>query len=638
MIDLEGIAHALGGASRKANGGYVARCPVHDDSTASLSIDVKDGKLVVKCFAGCNQADVVAALKSRGLWSEKERQEKTKRRIVAKYDYRNADGKLIFQVLRYELKGFSQRRPDGKGRWIYNLDDVSPVPYNLGAVSASSCVVIAEGEKDVDRLSSIQIPATCNPMGAGKWRESYNQYLAGKRVAILADNDEPGRKHALSVAQNLHGIAAMVKIINLPGLPPKGDVSDWLDKSGNDRDKLLKIISDAPEWSPEAAEQSSPPPEKPLFISAPNLLSTKISPIYLVKNLIEKRSTVMIFGPSGHGKTFVIIDLALHVAVSRHWNGKSVDGGLVFYFTGEGFAGFPRRILAAAMHCDISPSDLSYFHVSRSLIDLSETAKIIHEIETVSISAGVSPALIIIDTLARHINGDEKDAKDVDDFLGLIERLREAFCDVVVMLIHHSGHQEKDRARGSSALKAAMDCEIQCSQGLLNFTKMKDAETPKPIEFKLVPIRIGADEDENEITSCYVEYGERSAKNKEAVLTSTEKDLLGLIKETPGILSGDLRTAYFEHRKERDPETKYATAKKAFLRALDGLISKGQIFMDGFSVMPGQGQNRDIAGTCPEGEVGHMGHTPLGVSQCPAPLSRSEIEDLNLSLEVANEG
>lgn len=155
---------------------------------------------------------------------------KKPRRIVATYDYTDEAGKLLFQAVRFEPKGFSQRRPDGRGGWIWNLQGVRLVPYRLPELVAAGAdhVFIPEGEKDVDNLCRLGLVATCNPMGAGKWNDSFNKYLKGKRVTLLPDNDQAGRDHALDVARRLYGIAARVEIVELPGLPPKGDVSDFL--------------------------------------------------------------------------------------------------------------------------------------------------------------------------------------------------------------------------------------------------------------------------------------------------------------------------------------------------------------------------------------------------------------------------
>ena len=122
------------------------------------------------------------------------------RRIVETYDYVDESGKLLFQVVRYEPKDFRQRRPDpdNAGQWLWNLDGVKRVPYRLPELQKASMqdwTIIAEGEKDADRLCELGFTATTCPMGAGKWSGDYNGYFKGRLVAILPDNDEAGRKH-----------------------------------------------------------------------------------------------------------------------------------------------------------------------------------------------------------------------------------------------------------------------------------------------------------------------------------------------------------------------------------------------------------------------------------------------------------
>ncbi len=95
------------------------------------------------------------------------------------------------------------------------------LPYRLPQLLRAETVFVVEGEKDVATLESLNLVATCNPGGSGKWLPSYNVHFKEKRVIILPDNDEPGRSHALDVAQHLYGVAATIKVIELPGLPIK---------------------------------------------------------------------------------------------------------------------------------------------------------------------------------------------------------------------------------------------------------------------------------------------------------------------------------------------------------------------------------------------------------------------------------
>ncbi|MGB3996403.1 MAG: toprim domain-containing protein, partial [Acetomicrobium sp.] len=155
------------------------------------------------------------------------------------YNYTDEHGKLLYQVVReqYEIgKSFHQRRPDGKGGWINNLTGVKTTIYRLPevieAVRSEKIVFIVEGEKDVETLRNLQLTATTNPMGAGKWQDEYSRYLCGADVVIIPDNDDPGRKHAEKVARSLYGIARSVKIIKLPVWREHEDVTDWKERYG----------------------------------------------------------------------------------------------------------------------------------------------------------------------------------------------------------------------------------------------------------------------------------------------------------------------------------------------------------------------------------------------------------------------
>jgi hypothetical protein len=177
---------------------------------------------------------------------------------VAKYVYRLADSRPYLQVQRTAAKQFFQYRWDGE-KWLSGKPKGPKVPYmlpQLMAASSASPVYVVEGEKDADNLAKIEFVATCNSEGAdngsgGKWTPDLNQYFEDRHVYIIPDNDAQGRKHAQHVARQLDPIAASVRIVELPDLPPKGDVSDWLksDKAGV---KLSKIANAAPLWEPSA--------------------------------------------------------------------------------------------------------------------------------------------------------------------------------------------------------------------------------------------------------------------------------------------------------------------------------------------------------------------------------------------------
>jgi len=171
------------------------------------------------------------------------RAERTGRRDAV-YRYYDAVNTLRYEVERWPGKRFSVRRPDGQGGWVPNLEGVRRILYRLPqllAADAERPVFIVEGEKDVRRLQREGLVATTNPFGAGTWREEYSPYLEGRRVVILHDNDDKGRRHALRVAGSVLPVAAWVKWVELPGVGPKEDVSDWL-ASGNTAETLLQLV------------------------------------------------------------------------------------------------------------------------------------------------------------------------------------------------------------------------------------------------------------------------------------------------------------------------------------------------------------------------------------------------------------
>ena len=246
---------------RKTPSGWDARCPAHEDGHASLSVAAIDsGMILLHCHAGCDPGAVVGklGLTMRDLMPSRNGNGKP-REIVATYDYQDAAGQLVFQVVRFCPKDFRQRRPDGQGGWVWNLKGIERVPYRLPellAADPAETVWIPEGENDVDRLASLGLTATCNPGGAGKWRREYGEHFRGRRVVVLPDNDGPGRKHGQDVAKSLSGTAASVRVLELPGLPDKGDVSDWLANRGT-VDELVKLVEVCPKWNPPKGADGS---------------------------------------------------------------------------------------------------------------------------------------------------------------------------------------------------------------------------------------------------------------------------------------------------------------------------------------------------------------------------------------------
>lgn len=253
--------------------GWSACCPAHDDKNPSLSVDLgDDGRVLLCCHAGCPREVILSAigLEMKNLFPPREEgkgraPKAAPTRIEATYDYVDAGGTLLFQVLRYEGKKFLQRRPDPErpGQWIWSLDGTPRPLYRLPELRKadnSAWIFICEGEKDVDNVRALGLTATCNSGGALKWSTlSDDSALYGRRVCIIPDRDATGERHMRDVATRLHGKAAEVRILDLgtvEGFNGK-DVSDWIGtldgkESEEIRAALLDMAESAPVWTPEA--------------------------------------------------------------------------------------------------------------------------------------------------------------------------------------------------------------------------------------------------------------------------------------------------------------------------------------------------------------------------------------------------
>lgn len=254
---------ALVTARRAGPGKWQAKCPGHKDRNPSLSIaEGRDGRTLLNCHAGCRVEAILAAmgLQMSDLYLEAPAR-KERKSEVRHYEYQDANGSVLYRVTRSPDKQFRQSRPDGRGGWIWNLVGVTRVPYRLPELLQADLVMIAEGEKDADRLAGLHlenypafkgrgVAATTNSGGAGKWHPSYSELLRGKDVLVFEDNDEPGRKHAQTVFESVEPFASGVKLIRLPGLSEHGDVSDWLQE--HSASELIAEIQRAAQWHPES--------------------------------------------------------------------------------------------------------------------------------------------------------------------------------------------------------------------------------------------------------------------------------------------------------------------------------------------------------------------------------------------------
>jgi len=246
-MELKKILEKLEGV-KKTNDHYIANCPAHQDRHPSLSLRESEGKLLIFCHAGCSYGKVLDALGIKKATPSCERIE------VAHYNYTDEQGKILLQVVRYEPKGFSQRRPEN-GVWVDDTKGVNAPLYNLPQILRNKenggYVIFVEGEKDVETLRSYDVVGTTIRGGSsGKWSVQYTSTLEGVNVAIIPDNDAPGQKHAERVAASIYGWAKSVRIITLPDQEKGDDVTDWMARQDNPKIKLAHILNNSPEYTP----------------------------------------------------------------------------------------------------------------------------------------------------------------------------------------------------------------------------------------------------------------------------------------------------------------------------------------------------------------------------------------------------
>jgi P4 family phage/plasmid primase-like protien len=245
---------------KKSGNGWTAKCPAHDDGTASLSIsEGSDGRTLLHCHAGCTPEAICDKqnLTLADLYPPKETRNGSGKHIVETYDYHDASDKVVFQVVRFDPKDFRQRRPDAttKDGWTWKTKGVEKVlfrlPEILRDVQSGKSIFVCEGEKDVLKMVEHGFSATCNPGGAGKWQDSYTETLRGVNVVIVADKDKAGRDHAQLVASKLHGVAKSVRVIELPDVNGKlvKDAADFF-AAGGTAENLSALVDTAPKWTP----------------------------------------------------------------------------------------------------------------------------------------------------------------------------------------------------------------------------------------------------------------------------------------------------------------------------------------------------------------------------------------------------
>ena len=354
-------------AARRNGKGYICLCPCHDDHHPSLHVWEADGAVRVECFAGCDWHEV-----RRALGLDDDRRDPLADHpaaykgspIISKYRYRDRDGRLLYTVGRTAAKEFPVWRPDPSqpGGIEWGWGEVEHIPYRLAEVLAAAAagepVFVVEGEKDAETGRRLGIVATTTPGGAkAPWLAGHSESLRGADVIIIPDNDVPGRAHAAKVAKALQGIARSVTMVELPGLPEKGDLSDWV-AAGGDLEQLVRLVAaaqhrqdndarsdhsswTAPRTSCEDHGQRQNAHGKrisPVLVRASEIEPTEVG--WLWPGRVPAGKLTVLAGDPGLAKSFITTDMAARVSTGAAWpdGGQAPLGNTIFLTAEDGLA------------------------------------------------------------------------------------------------------------------------------------------------------------------------------------------------------------------------------------------------------------------------------------------------------------
>lgn len=457
------VADALKGKKRRK--GWQATCPAHDDRKPSLSIDEQPGNpdgVLLHCHAGCSFESIIAAIPGFNSGGTKPTFGKASKKIAATYSYPDKDGKEQYQTVRYEPKDFKQRRPDGAGGYIWNLENTPRVLYRLPELikaDPKKPVWKVEGERDADRLAALGWVATTSVCGSkAPWLSEYSEVLRGRHVVILPDNDEPGAIHAEQVALSLKGIAKSIRIVNLPDMQEGGDVSDYLN-AGHKAEELWKLARSTPEYAPAYR----------ILKGFNSFTSEEITDGEEICFEACRGEVVLVAAVTNQGKSTLVRNVSMSLASGRPFPpfAKDTTPRRVILLNFEG----PRSRFQSDVKLMAERLDDAERHL------LNENLKVSHAPEINGASVCLSqanhfnalyadmeafcPDVLVIDTLmaAFRIIEERSNSELTETMKKLSLLARKLNC--VVILLHHIGKEKSEagatrieahKARGASAI------------------------------------------------------------------------------------------------------------------------------------------------------------------------------------------
>lgn len=444
--------------------------PSPGHSSDDRGVTVRDaeggGDVVFHSFNGADWREIKDECRRIGLLPEFQRANDNQRREAGIYEYANADGEVLYRTVRIEQPGkrkrFEAQRPDGRGGWQNGLGDVARVLYRLPDIEAAKrvgkpIVILVEGERKADKLTTWGYIATSCAFGCKGWRKSYADVLAGCVVVILPDNDDEGRAFAGKAAVDIERAGGEPRIVELPGLPPKGDIIDWTG-SPADFDALINPPAKTFPLADLAAWERSDPKPKP----------------FLMTGFIPSRELTLATGAGGANKSTFGQQLATCVAAGLPMLGVDVMQGNALYITAEDDE--DRLHWMQAHICKAVGASLS--GLSGKLHLASLRGRLGNEIATFDLEGKLRPSasfsilratiertgarLVVLDNAAHLFAGNENDRQQVTAFVNLLYSLCQDLGATVVLVAH--SNKAGDTYSGSTAWLNAVRSQIVLSR------------------------------------------------------------------------------------------------------------------------------------------------------------------------------
>lgn len=506
FMEARGIAmdHAL---ARAAQPVYLPNVPaVHAKSEAALRNEAGDPLYFVRDHSGQDKpgldiadgiaAQGIAALRHRRLEDERAREAIRREAEARRAASPRGEGATLIEDFNAENSVATMLEICGYEQCPRNADDWRS-PHQTGETFATRII----GSKWVSLSASDTAARIGSQCASGCYGDAYDLFVHYKH-----GGDHKAAFRALHAEKR----AAQGNVV----YPKQFEPPEWLDD--------VPGYDEMPEWADSGVDgfeqdfeavaiAAGSPPSLPFFWfkdAEPDLDASDF-----VEGLLTTGSMSVVYGPSNCGKTFFIVDLALHVAWGREWRGREIDRGAVVYLSLEGSQGIRNRLTAFRKHHDLTGTDLPFIAMPKPVNLLNEDADVnavIALTHHVAETTGLPVSMVIIDTLSRAMaGGNENSPEDMTALIGNCDRIRNA-TGSHVCIVHHSGKDEAKGARGHSSLRAATDTEIEIRRdpeltfSSVRIAKQRDLEAGDPFGFTLYRVPLGVNRRGKDVTSCVV--------------------------------------------------------------------------------------------------------------------------------------